>query len=474
MAALSESPDTLAESDHRGPLLAVLLVALLLRIALPLVTWAVERDLGAFHEPDSGRYIKLVQTLMTSGEFALSPGDTPETLRTPGYPVFLAIATIGGSLEVTTIVLQVALGVATVALVFALAALVFEEPRTALVAAALYALEPLAILYCSKILSETLFTALLLSSLYAFARYTRSGSAGSLIAAALAIVGSIYVRANAVFIPVLVAPFVFYATPVPGRSRRWLASIAFLVICAGMLAPWIDRNQRRADFGGLSSVSDTILYFHQAASVTAAKNGGSFVEEQARLGGMDPELYFAAHPEQRAWTPGQIFRFQRSEGGRVVAENLGLYAWIHLKGVLRTLLNPGAAGFFELFDSGAAPPKAFEEVVDRGYLAVALQLVRDRPAMMIVNVFLAVYLLAVLSLAALGSIRAPWTNPLCLALGIVLLYLVAASGGPYSTSRYRQPIMPILSIFAASGLSARKLGFRCFLSEKSKPARTPA
>jgi len=38
----------------------------------------------------------------------------------------------------------------------------------------------------------------------------------------------------------------------------------------------------------------------------------------------------------------------------------------------------------------------------------------------------------------------------------VLLYLIAASGGPYGTSRYRHPMMPILSILAAAGLARRR------------------
>jgi 4-amino-4-deoxy-L-arabinose transferase-like glycosyltransferase len=135
----------------------VLGVALLLRALLPILGYCYTHDVTIFYTPDTASYVAPARELVVHHQF-FSDG-SPEIIRTPGYPLLLTVGLVLGRLEFVTITLQVLLSCFTVFMVYRTADLLFESEEIAVIAAGLYAIDPLSILFASQLAAETLFTA---------------------------------------------------------------------------------------------------------------------------------------------------------------------------------------------------------------------------------------------------------------------------------------------------------------------------
>ncbi|MGH7194426.1 MAG: glycosyltransferase family 39 protein, partial [Candidatus Saccharimonadales bacterium] len=155
--------------ECRKPILLILGLACVLRLATPLLALAFASETPLFREPDSFGYLDVAKQLASTGRFAID--GKPEIVRTPGYPLLLSIGVLARHVNAVTFGVQIALGCITVWLVFRLGLLCFADRRAALAAAALLACEPLSVLYASKLLSETVFTTLVTLAIWFTARY---------------------------------------------------------------------------------------------------------------------------------------------------------------------------------------------------------------------------------------------------------------------------------------------------------------
>lgn len=126
--------------------------------AFPILVYLRTRDTGRFYAPDTESYVKPAQELINHHRF-YSEG-TPEIVRTPGYPLLLTPGLALNRLWVVTLVVQIVLSSLTIYLVYRTAKTLFNSERASLIAATLYSVEPLSIIYTSLLLSETLFTAI--------------------------------------------------------------------------------------------------------------------------------------------------------------------------------------------------------------------------------------------------------------------------------------------------------------------------
>ena len=122
-----------------------------------------------FYLEDTGSYIQSAASFLECGQF--NRDGEPEILRTPGYPLLLLPGLAVGRLVMVTIALQIALSCGTVLLLYRLAGLVSWAEPWAKAAVPLYVLEPLSILFCSKLMTETEFAFVLVLFLYSMAAY---------------------------------------------------------------------------------------------------------------------------------------------------------------------------------------------------------------------------------------------------------------------------------------------------------------
>jgi Dolichyl-phosphate-mannose-protein mannosyltransferase len=211
--------------------LAVFLFALCLRLLY------VEIIGSAKLTPDSGEYLTIAQNLLNHGAFSLdaTPPFTPTIRRAPVYPAFLGLLhQLGARTSFQIVIAQALIGALGCLLVIYLAEQVTTERRATL-AACYYAVFPAGVIFVSNVLSETLFTLLLLSAVALTVAGMRRRST-TIIACAGAALG-LSALCRSITLPLIV----IFAVILALRSSRKFAAF-FVLGSAVTLAPWAIRT----------------------------------------------------------------------------------------------------------------------------------------------------------------------------------------------------------------------------------------
>jgi len=441
----------------REPVVAAAALRLLLLSAALVLSGS-----GVIASGDTASYLEPGRNLLLQARFIT--GALPEIDRTPGYPLFLALFSLTG--PATAALAQVLLSAFTVLLVWRLARAVFAEERVALLAAWLFAFEPISIIYSVRLLPETLFLALLVLSLERMAVFLRDRSLWVLAQAGLGLAAATFVRPVSYYLPAALALGLFVVLArvpslPPQRQRpvagdpglRWKAPAVLLLSVLPWLAAWQLRNQIETGFGGFSSIVARNLYFYQAAEVEARAQHRPFIEVQSGLGYPDEQSYRMRHPEQTGWNQARRVAFMRSEAARVLRAHPGTSLKVQLEGSAMVAFTPCAAELLRLL--GVYPADGPQRVLNEGPLRSAIRLEQAHPWAAALMAALEVVLLGLYLLAARGALCGCARRDVMLLLLGVSLYFLAVSGGAQAVGRYRLPVMPIVCLFAAAGLPRR-------------------
>jgi 4-amino-4-deoxy-L-arabinose transferase-like glycosyltransferase len=413
----------------------IILVGLILRIAFPVLVFSLSKDVNVFYDNDTIEYIDPARSLITSGLFTAN--GLPEIERTPGYPLLLIPGIISGHVELVTIALQILLSCFCVFIVYKIGILLFDSHEISLLCAGLYAVEPLTIMYCSRLYTETLYVTILLAFLYFIIRYLKNGAISDIILSAIALAATAYVRPISYFMPPLIAiGLLLWAVLKRSLDRRLLLHAGvFFLISMGIIAVWQARNRIETGFSGFSAISDQNLYFYVGGGILAQKDKMDMAEQRASMGYGLPQTYFSLHPEQRTWSRDEVYRYRGKQGVKLVIENLRTFLMLAVKDTMTTLRETGTTDLLDMFK------------VDQNTPAGArLKWILKLP--------LFVVLLAYWLLAAVGVFSKKWTNWEQLAVLILVgayLILIASMGG-IGYSRFRHPVMPIICLMAGCGL----------------------
>lgn len=386
---------------------AVILVTLL-ALATHLAYFAADRDALA---GDAREYAAAADNLLHGRGFTID--GVPETRRTPGYPLFLAAwMRIGLGLQ-AVIFVQHMMAVAMASALFLLTRRMTGDARIALLAAILVAIDLPTIAHADEILTETLFTSILLA---VFALSWRIGEGrGNGLAAGLLLGISALVR------PISVAFFVPLALYFAWTGRRKMIPI---FVAAALVLPslWVARNYRATGVATLSSISGDSWLFYKAAGALAIERPGPFEPDRRRIAHelqraaaarMDPGAPHAQHAAVRARLGREIVLGHPLASAKLVA-----------LGVAMTMLGGGA-------DPLATVTGMSRRTAERLLLP---------------------YTCGILLLAMIGQIallkRHGRVGGLVL---VTLIYFVLLPAGAESYSRFRVPVVPMYAIATAAG-----------------------
>ena len=250
-----------------------------------------------------------------------------------------------------TIALQILIGLMSVYAVYLLAhrLVIFREPwnsRAAVRAASLYAIEPLSVLFTTLLLTETLFTALFLGHLHGMMRYLETRSLRFIGLAGLFGAAAIFVRPLAYYWPLVAAGLLLGYGVLDRRAlaRRLVAAVLLVVISMVPIGLWQVRNSVQTGYRGFSAIREHNLYLYLGASVLAANEGNSFTDVRDRLDNtLDQKMALLE------WGPAQRFEYMGREGMRIIVSQPLTYMAIHVKGVVRSLVDPGANEYLKFF-----------------------------------------------------------------------------------------------------------------------------
>jgi 4-amino-4-deoxy-L-arabinose transferase-like glycosyltransferase len=410
------------------PLVVIVGLGALLRLAL--WWWSS----GLLPQNDELDYTVLAANLAGHGEFALTPG-VPTSLRPPLYPALVAgVYRLFGIDNFQAVRLfQAILSMVNVVLIYRLGRSLFSH-RVGLWAAGLYCFYPSLLIYNNLLLTEVLFTFLLCGFCALVIRALQNDSLPALVGAAVVMGLATLTRSVLWLFPPVLAVFLLLTFRGTWR-RRLVAVVAFVAAFAVTMAPWAVRNTRLQKtfivvdvMGGrnlmMGNYEHTPLY-RSWATIDQLPWEQSWFHD-----------VITSCPPEVLETQGKIDKAAMGQGVKFIAAHPALTAqrtvvkFFDFWGLERELVAGGQRGYF-----GAIP----------GAVLLALTL-----AVCGAYVF-------VLFAGVFGAALAP---PADRRLHLFLLLLVAFVCGlhalAFGHSRYHLPLIPLLTLYAASAVTQRR------------------
>jgi 4-amino-4-deoxy-L-arabinose transferase-like glycosyltransferase len=425
----------------------------------------------SLYAPDTQSYLDPARAML-HGNF--NDGEQrPEISRTPGFPALLTFGLSLGHVAITTIGLHLLLVGACACAIYHLARRILSSETVAFCAAVLYGVEPVSVIYSCTLLSETLFTTLVVLFVVECFSYFDQPSSHKVVVAALFLTGATFTRPITYYFPAIVAAFLLFFPRTMNISRRLCSAFIFFVICGFAFGGWQYRNHAKSGYGGFSAIQELTLYFYSAAAVEAHEQQVSFSAMQQQLGFNNPSVYFSKHPEQLSKRDGEIYAYMRRTAIHTIAAHPLVYLRFHVFGVLVELTDPGATDLLRMFGRYPEQGGLLSRIVSGDFLA-PIHAAAQSPLLALVMLGLASFsaVLYVCAIAGACYVSFKETTFLC---AFLVAYLLFASAGPATVARYRHPIMPFICILAAQGLFTLSRKLRSMMgSFRLLPARSPA
>ncbi len=427
----------------------VLLLFLVLRLALVGVTLAAPEG-GVL--VDSTGYLALRNRLVVTGQYANLQGSAQDLNWPPGYPAFLALIRLAlgtGLWPVTLIQLAISGGLSLAVLRLGRRVV---GPGAGLLGAWILALSPNLAVWSLTIMSEVLFSALLVLASLALFGWTGRSLTWRAVASGVLLGVAAYVRPIALLLlPVWLVCLAALVWRSRARTRVLMGALALPLAAVVMVAPWFVRNWTVHGELVFSTVGAKTLVNFNLAEVLADAEGISRNEAAARIGeGRSPfKLAFGLlRDEPVSFVKTQAFGVVRTALGTDIGAWGNVLGWDDWTGfgLLSALFGQEALG------AGGRQASPWETALRYGLLVTSL-----------------IHALIFLGLAALGvlwwpSRRARLVYWLPLATVALLVLLPGASG----QARFRVPAEPYLALFAGVG------GARLRASATSRRGTEPA
>lgn len=407
-------------SGRTGWLLAAALAA---RLALAGGAWAhPERFLT---EEDSVEYVRLARNMAGGHGFSqsLAAPYEPDVRRTPVYPLVLAaVLAVPGAGTRAAALTGMLLSTLTVLTAFRLGRSL-AGAAAGWWAAALLTIDLTSAAYAGQVLTEPLFTLLLVLSFLPLLDVTAGPAATAATAAAVsagAMSGlAALCRPIAVLAFAALAPACRLRAATAGRAARLFVIAA--VMAGALTGGWTLRNYRVAGTATVSSVAATNMYFHRAAYVEAYL-------QHRRVEDLRDEWQRDFEARSSAWTEAERVRWMNDHGLGLVIRHPFVYAWVALRSAARML----------------TPDHIVLSSLVGGYGTVAFRVLRGAGWIQLAIVYV---------LAAAGVARLWRLSPVRAAvLAAPILYFLAI-GGPEMYPRFRVPLMPFVCVLAGAGLA---------------------
>jgi 4-amino-4-deoxy-L-arabinose transferase-like glycosyltransferase len=475
LGLLFQSQITIHKSQlfHRR-LLFLLALVVLTRLLFALLVWHSDGPAG-FFRGDTFQYVKPAQSLLhgsfsSSGVFA--PESAPELYRTPGYPLLLALGIALHHLVLIAIAENLLLTAISAWLVWLIAEMLFPASNASAWAVLLYCFEPLGLFYANTLMSDTAFTAGLLFFVWLFlrllrqpgyqriahwpdyARIARRPSYARVVLAAVVLGAITYIRPVTLYFGLCLSFLLLLWPREWPKKQRIISAVLFPILFLAMLAPWVIRNIRLADYKGFSTAQEWNLYFTFGVELqaTVEHRGVAAAVQQAAV--MTPEQYLEMHPEQRTWSEGQKARFWATEAQRMILEHPLVFVRIYGRNCFAVLFNPGVTEV--LRELGLFPPDrtTFSTQFDHGYFSAMGWLLRQYPLAAVLLPLMLAQLLLYYALAFAGLRKLPLEIRIFM-VGMCV-YFVLVSGFLTAGARFRMPIMPLVCVAAGLAIARWK------------------
>jgi 4-amino-4-deoxy-L-arabinose transferase-like glycosyltransferase len=370
------------------------------------------------------------------------------TLRTPGYPVFIAlIYSISRGSVWLVILIQILLSLGSVFIVYKIGLTIFFR-KIALISAFIFAIDPHQALYTVELMSETLFIFFFLASIYYLCKSIKEYNLASICFSALFLGIATLVRPISYLFPLVAIVFilVFYNLKL---QMRVAYSLIFSIIFFATISPWLIRNYSKYGEATLSSAGGYNLLFQYAAYTEEYKTGKTIEQinkefiSLAVKQGMDTTEFHTPHNS----------RIYTNIAEKYIKDNFLIYCRRNIMGVVNMytgLATLQIVPFFhikanQLNDRGGGGP---------GILSRIMDFIQNKTKTEIfIAVPLAIYLLINYLFSIYGIFVLIRKKEKVVYLFILIILYFSIIVGVMGMVRFKLPFMPIINILCAAGLA---------------------
>lgn len=435
-------------------LLAVVALALIVRVVFIIY---------AYHNPQR-TYDHDTPVYISSADYLLDEHHYPPTaFRTPGYPIFLAVLiSIFGHNPFAIALVQFIIGGVTILLTYMIGIRLFHSRRPALLAALLLALSLESIISAFFLLTETLFTFLMVGAFYCLIRFQDGHHWHWVVLSGLLTGLAVFTRPIAVLYP-FVGLLMIILVSSHWRSRFAGGGIYLLSVLI-VLLPWMLRNYFVLGDFTITTVSSENQLYYQVTPMLAELHHQDLPTTTEEL-----RREVEATMAQKGWTNNEV-NLSKAESlvaYRYIAAYPARYAFTYLKNDFRNLL-PGFGYVFNIFNIQQNRPDAFDALRLQGLIGAFESYFGNNVwtvALLLPSTLLLVFTFFCAVLGVIDLVRnRSWS--VLIPLLLTVLYFLATSGGS-SNSRFRVPSMPYVCLLAGIGI----ISLANFYTRIKEPAR---
>jgi 4-amino-4-deoxy-L-arabinose transferase-like glycosyltransferase len=430
------------------------ILAVILRL-LFLLYIGLDQPMLKFSTFDSQGYILPAMNMLNYGVFSSSEQQplTPEIMRTPGYPWFLALSfLLFGQKPIPIIISQAILGGLTVLITYMICAELGLSKRAGWIAAFLILIDPVSIQLGNRILTETIFTTVHIGSLLLFVSYLKQQRLYYYFISALLLSLAALTRPIAQYLPLVLVPVFFLSKSNLTWPRKTVMAVIFIFISILPTTAWAFRNYREAGVFTLSNVSNLTLLDYRARPVLASAEEISQEEASSRL-----EEIINQTAVEKDLTDDQVVALQGKIALGVFRKYPGETIKMIVKGTAFMLFDPGYTITCSLLDRTSVKFECFpgrSTILNSNPIKQAID---GFNSMTFVQKFTLIWGLLFLGVVYIGVLAGVvylvrQRNWFVLYFTIIcIFYFVVLSGGGDINYRFRVPFVPFLVILAGFG-----------------------
>lgn len=403
---------------------------------------------------DSYQYVALANTMLEHGRFAMSATAEPESFRTPGYPLFIALILAVFKRLAFLPLAQILLVALSCGLIFFIGERFFSR-GIAFGAAILFAIDPVVLTISFTAMSDILFVFVMLCGIYVLT-VRRHISQNLLLGGVLMGIMTL-IRPLGLYVIPLVLFWLVWEARAEWRTLCRTGAL-FLVGAALVVVPWMTRNYMLFNHFSISSIGSYNLFFYEREfehQYTGKPKGEITAEMYQKLGATTADTIesfrfadknFAlalqgifAHPF--AYTAFHLYSMVPFYfGSSIDILNQSLY----LRG-LRTDLPPQDINISMLLRTGD--------------VAGAIKALTSNIPVLIERLIWLVLCIAALFTTIMAAYKRQ-QNTALIALFFSLILAFGLITGPVASARYRIPAAPLIFLLGCAGIAYGVRQFR--------------
>ena len=373
---------------------------------------------STFRNPDSEGYLMLANNFREAYLENRSEFQYLALLRTPGYPFFISLLNSNTNLIILVQLILNAL-MSLIIVVFIKKVLNIENFKISLVVVVLVQLETSLTVYSYRILTEAVFTFLVLIFLFLLTYCIKLDkfNVKFLVALSLLVFLILMVRPIGLALLLILSLSLFYT-----NKKRILATLVVLIICFNI--SYSTFNYLTKQTFTPSTVQNHYLFIYQGVASKAISESQSLES----VAGREVALRDETLGEEQSFA--KIDAYNQRRGLDLIAQNKLSFLKLNLKGVIKLHYSPNRLELGEISsDEGRVN---YSSTVENGFVILSLVIT------FIITTFGVI--------GALFYFRKGFEYKL-LTTTVAVFVLFASGANAYG--RFRVPIAPILSIFSA-------------------------